>query len=290
MRELIWLMDPQMLERKVAQYEEFISTLAAFQAGPAQKAMDQGLPLQIVGSTAVVSIKGPMVKSLPPLIAEFCPNSMAVTTRIENAIDAALSDNKISEIVLWIDSPGGSVDGTVELADAIQEAASQKRIVAQVDGMAASAAYWVASQANEIVASRSSLVGSIGVFAVLYDQSEQYEREGIKVIPVTTGTYKGAGIAGTKISKEIVADQQRIVDGYFQEFKNAVLRGRVGLTADQVDAVADGRVFIAGTEGLAQGLVDRIGTMKSTLRESGNNQEKRLVVKQRRIETIEHLV
>ncbi len=272
MRDYIWAVEAQALTAIINDFNHFVSTM---QAGPVQTAQDTGLPVRVVGKTAVVPISGPIMKRVPPLVKAFCPDR-AGTEDIQQAIDAAVLDKKIDQIVLLIDSPGGSVDGTVELADTVFEARQQKPVIAQVDGMAASAAYWIASQASEIVSSGSSLVGSIGVFSVLYDQSEQYAAEGIKVIPVTTGKYKAAGMPGTVITKEVIADQQRIVDGYFKEFKDAIARGRSFLTATQINSVADGRVFLAEQEALKLGLVDRIGYVKQTLKslEINNNKIK----------------
>jgi signal peptide peptidase SppA len=238
--------------------------------------------LQMVGSTAVISIKGPLMKSQPGTIAEFCPS--ATTVDMQNQIQRAVASDQVDQILLWIDSPGGSVDGSIELADAVYEARQQKPVTAQVDGLAASAGYWIASQASEIVAGRSDLIGSIGVFSVLYDMSRMAENDGIKVIPVQSGKFKTTGLPGTKISDEQIADEQRVVNAYFSDFKAAIQRGRGDrMTSEQIDQVADGRVFKADSEALGFGLIDRVGYLRQTLRNVQQNTSRKRRAMQARV-------
>jgi len=135
--------------------------------------------------------------------------------------------------------------------------------VAQVDGMAASAAYYVASQTEAIYAHRMDMVGSIGTIMMMYDWHEFYEKEGIEAVPIATGKYKAAGAEGTEITEAQRADFQRIVDAYYKDFLSMVSRGR-GMTATQVKELADGRVFMPG-ESIANGLIDGIQTFEQTL-------------------------
>lgn len=216
---------------------------------------------QIDGSTAIVNVMGPLEKRVSYFGWLFGFES---TETIRRKIDSAASNTSVKTILLRLDSPGGSVDGISELADAIYRARDSKRVVAQVDqGMAASAAYWIASQASEINAGRMDMVGSIGVRLVLWDSSKAFDEAGVRVVPITTGEYKAAGEPGTVITDRHVEHFQQIVDAVFAEFKSAIRRGR-GMTAAAVDAVADGRMFMAAdAKGL--GLIDKIQTLDSTL-------------------------
>jgi protease-4 len=104
--------------------------------------------------------------------------------------------------------------------------------------------------------------------------------EGIEVIPIDTGEFKSAGAIGTKITDRQKADFQRIVDQFFADFVSAVARGR-GMPEQSVRELADGRMFIASTEAINNGLVDAIQTFDETFAElrepagSGNERRRR---------------
>lgn len=227
----------------------------------AAAASDSGeWPIQKQDKTGIIQLRGPMLKDAPAWVAKY---GLTSTAKVRQALTRAAADSSIENIILWIDSPGGSVDGIAELADAIFEVRQSKPVLAQVEGMAASAAYYVGSQAEKIYAGRSDLIGSIGVRLMLYDFSRMFENAGIKPIPIDTGKYKSAGALGTEITEEQQADFQRIVDGYFADFKDAVLRGRPRLRGG-FDDIADGRVF-QSREAIGLGLIDGIQTIEETL-------------------------
>jgi len=231
-------------------------------AGPAQDAELDDLPITNQGAVSIVHLAGVMIKDAG-WWSWF--GGIADTRQVQRAVEAAAADPDIEVIVLRIDSPGGSVDGLSELGDALFKARSIKPVIAQVDGMAASAAYYAASQAGEIRAGRTDLVGSIGTYIALEDSSKFYEQAGLEAVVLKTGEYKGAGIEGTPITPAQRADFQRIVDEYFADFKAAILRGR-GLSGEQLAGLADGRVWLS-PEARAKGLIDRIATMDETLGE-----------------------
>lgn len=222
-----------------------------------------GFPVQKVGRAAVVSLTGVLLKNPPRWMASYGING---TRPVAITLDLAVADKSIETIVLRIDSPGGSVDGLAELGDKVFSVRQQKKVIAQVDGMAASAAYYVGSQAHEIYAGRMDMVGSIGARSMLYDFSKMFETEGIRPVPIDTGKFKSAGAMGTKITKEQEADFQRIVDSYFADFLATVLRGRSKLSEKELREVADGRMFLS-TEAINLGLIDQVRTMEETLRE-----------------------
>lgn len=212
----------------------------------------------MVGATAVISFRGVVNKT-------FEAQPFVVSTRgVERSIARALEDESISTILLHIDSPGGSVDGLSDLGDAVMRARQVKRVVAQVDGMAASAAYYVASQADEIVAGRTDLIGSIGTRMSLIDASRAFDDAGLEVVQFDTGEFKSAGEFGTEITEAQRADFQRVVDDYFADFLKAIDRGRSGLNMAQVKTLATGQVWLA-PEAKRLGLIDRVGTVQETL-------------------------
>ena len=224
-------------------------------SGPVDDAERAGLPVQKHGNLAVIPIRGPIMKHESAFLSYFGIASSKLTQR---AVESATADADVEKIVLNIDSPGGSVDGLAELVDALQAARAEKTVIAQVSGMAASAAYMIASQADQIFAGRMDLIGSIGTRMLIYDFSKMFEKEGIKAIPIDTGEHKSAGAFGTEITDAQIAEFQRITDGFFDDFVAAIVAGR-GLSEEKVRAVGDGRVFFA-EEAITLGLIDGIQT------------------------------
>lgn len=192
----------------------------------------------------------------------------ANTVEIRQAIDQAANDATINGILLVVDSPGGTVSGTKELADSIAAATKKKPVVAYAEDLMASAAYWVASQADAIVAYEMAEVGSIGTVAMVYDQSGAAEKEGVKVHVISTGAHKGAFAAGAPVLPEHLADLAERVNEMNAFFQAAVSTGR-GLKGDKLEAVSTGQVWIAG-KAKQLGLVDEIGTINTALQITAN--------------------
>lgn len=190
------------------------------------------------GGVAVIPIMGTMMKYGSSL------GDGGSTVMARRRIRAAARDEAVKSIMLLIDSPGGSVAGTSDLADEVLKAKAAKPVTAYIEDMGASAAYWVASQADAIYANQTANVGSIGVFGVVHDMSIRAAQEGIKVMVFRSGPYKGAGTPGEAITDEQRDEFQRHVDELFGVFTKAVMNGR-GMTRSEVDAVADGRVWMA---------------------------------------------
>jgi protease-4 len=124
---------------------------------------------------AVISLTGKLMKQQASM------GGGTSTVQARRDIRAAASDPDIGAILLRIDSPGGTAAGTKELADEITAAKTKKPVWAYVEDMAASAAYWAASQASRIIANETALVGSIGTYGVVQDTSGMAAMEGVKV-------------------------------------------------------------------------------------------------------------
>jgi signal peptide peptidase SppA len=221
-----------------------------------------------VGRSAVVRLKGPLLKADSWMVDWFGGTSME---RARVAVLSAAADSSVDAIILDVDSPGGTVDGTDDLAAAVAAAAKSKAVIAQVGGMAASAAYWVASQATEIRMQRLDMVGSIGVRLLMYDFSKLFESEGIRPVLIDTGVHKSTGAMGVPISEEQEAEQRRVVERFYGEFLGAVQRGR-GMTAAALKPYADGRLFFAD-EAVTAGLADKVVPRDATLGEAARSAE-----------------
>jgi len=262
---LVWAIEPMAFQVLLQQIRAVMPRLDV-SAGPTEDAERSGLPITKVGSTAMITLKGPMIKEASWLSQYF---GIASTRGVQQAIQSALADDDVEKILLYTDSPGGSVDGLAELGDTIAEAVKVKDVIAQVSGMVASAAYYAISQATEIRAGRMDLVGSIGTRMMFYDFSKAYEDAGIEAVPIDTGEFKSAGVMGAAITEAQRKEFQRIVDGYFTDFKAMVINGR-GIAAKQLDSYADGRMFFA-KEAVEMGLIDKISTIENTIHELRQN-------------------
>ena len=176
----------------------------------------------------------------------------------------ALNDPGIKAIVIDVDSPGGTVSGVDELTSEIFKARGRKPVIAVANCLMASAAYYIASAASEIVASPSALIGSIGVYAALRDESGALEKAGIKVHLVTYGENKAEGDPRVPTSDSAIANLQKIVTAAGMMFDTAVARGR-GVTSAKVrDAYGQGMVFSAA-DARRVGLIDRVASLDDVL-------------------------
>ncbi|MBI2424191.1 MAG: S49 family peptidase [Candidatus Hydrogenedentes bacterium] len=181
----------------------------------------------------------------------------AGTLELAARVRAADSSPSSKAIVLYMDTPGGMVAGTNELAMAVRDC--KKPTIAVVSDLCASAGYWVASQADYIIANETSLNGSLGTYALLYDWSGMFASVGVKAYVVRAGEFKGAAAMGTEITEKQLAEFQRTVTDINGIFLRSVANGR-GARLPDVSQVATGQVWIA-EEALSKGLIDGIGTL-----------------------------
>lgn len=212
---------------------------------------------QQAGEIAVIDLTGKLMKQAASM------GGGTSTVQARREIRAAAGSEKVAGILLRIDSPGGTAAGTQELANEIAAAGKSKPVWAYVEDMAASAAYWAASQADKIIANATAIVGSIGTYGVVQDLSGAAAMQGVKVHVIRAGTHKGAGTPGTEITAEQLADMQRIVNGLNEHFLAGVRSGR-GTKIANLEEIADGRAWLAA-EAKTMGLIDGIGSFDQTL-------------------------
>jgi signal peptide peptidase SppA len=205
----------------------------------------------------VLPIRGVLAQRMN-LMSEFSGGTS--TQMLSQQLHELVNDTDVASIVLDVDSPGGSVYGIAELGDEIFEARRKKRIVAIANSMAASAAYWLASQAHELVITPGGEAGSIGVVAVHVDRSGQNELLGVKPTYVTAGRYKAEGNFDQSLGDEARRHVQSRVDEYYSMFAQAVARGRGVTTHDVRRGFGEGRV-LGAQAAVREGLADRIATL-----------------------------
>ena len=181
--------------------------------------------LTIEDGIGVIAIEGPILRK-PDLFARVFLGATS-SEEIGEALREAAGRNDIKAVFLNIDSPGGTVAGTPELAAAVASLNERKPVYAFSSGLMCSAAYWVASQARAIYATPSAQVGSIGVVQAVIDSSAAIDKAGIKVEVFSVGKYKAMGAPGTALTD----DQRELIQSNLAEiaaeFHDAVLsRGR----------------------------------------------------------------
>lgn len=223
--------------------------------GPARK------DVFMAGTVAVLPIYGVIVPRADLFSAMSGGSSVQ---RLSQAFDSIVSDKDVSAIVLDVDSPGGQTDMIAEFAAEIRAARGAKPIVAVANTHASSAAYWLASQADEVVGTPSAQVGSIGVFAAHKSIAELEKKAGIETTLISAGKHKTEASPFAALSKEAKAAIQARVDDAYEMFVSDVAVGR-GVPVDTVrTGYGEGRVLPARAA-LAEGMIDRISTLDETV-------------------------
>lgn len=183
-----------------------------------------------------------------------------------------LQNDLVQSIIIDVDSPGGSAFMVPETAKFIFENRGKKPIIAVANSMAASAALFIASQADEFYVTDSGLVGSLGTILVHDDYSEKLKKEGIKttLITATDSPYKGELAEEVALSDGALAYAQGLVDDMNDKFVQAVARGR-GTTVEDVKANYGGGRVLTAKDALAVGMVDGIRTLDDVLGDALSN-------------------
>lgn len=254
----IWAMEPRCFEMMVEAIRRIDLVAHVGHEPPPLKSAIEKTPANRNGqSVAIIKVAGTLMKS---------QSSMGGTSTVQlrRDIRQAASDPEVSGILLAIDSPGGTTAGTDDLANEVKMARRQKPVVAHIDDLGASAAYWVASQAQAIYAnSPTAMVGSIGTYVTVYDTSRAAEAAGIKAFNFATGPLKGAGTPGTPLTEEQQAHYQSLIDESQKTFDDAVRRGR-SLTDKQLAEVRTGGIFLAESA-IGRKLIDGVQPMQKTI-------------------------
>lgn len=183
---------------------------------------------------------------------------------LERRLDDALYDDSIKAIILRIDSPGGEVTGTHEFANYIDEACEIKPIVAYVQGMACSAAYWIASATSHIYADKTATVGSIGVVATWTDDSKARTAAGLTDYDVVSSQSPNKRLDPAQDAGR--AELQKQIDGLADIFIDDVANFR-NVSRDKVlSSFGRGGTFLAESA-ITIGMVDEISSLRDVISE-----------------------
>ncbi len=255
-----WLCEPAHLRR-------YVQRLAAMPTCPTARELVEARRLRLeaarqAASTAVRAARGKI-----GVIPIYGPVEQRTTAELEKlggtsleevgmAFDMLMADASVSTIVLHLDSPGGSSYGTMELSDKLFAARGAKRTIAMIDSMACSAAYWVATAAEQVLITPGGDTGSVGVYAMHVDESKALEEEGLTVTMVSAGKYKAEFASFQPLTDDARANLQESVNATYDKFLGALKRNR-GVSLDEVRRnFGQGRVVNA-EQALAAKMVDR---------------------------------
>jgi signal peptide peptidase SppA len=211
------------------------------------------------GSIAVLPVYG-VIGHRASLVEDSSSGVNTSTELLGNAFRALMADPDVAGIVLDVDSPGGSVHGIQELAETIFAARGVKPVSAVANSLAASAAYWIASCAEELAIMPGGEAGSIGIFAAHTDVSKMLEADGVKTTLVSAGKYKLEGNSYEPLGAEARDFIQSRVDEYYGEFVRAVARNRKDNQTAVRNGYGQGRV-LGAQAAVKANLVDRVATL-----------------------------
>ena len=266
-----WAIEPRKLLEIKSMYEAHIKgpdfNFRKVNEAIARKSGQKGQGVEIQNGVAIILVDGPIAKRLNVFGEIFGWVSSELLIR---DVKKALNDDSVGSILLDIDSPGGTVDGTFEIANMIFNSRGNKPIVAFTDGMMASAAYWIGAAADKIfISGKTVRVGSIGVVATHTDFSEAEKKAGIKTTEITSGKFKIIASPHSPLTKAGRASVQEDLDFLYSVFVMDIATFR-GVSVEAVlEDMADGRIFI-GENALKAGLVDGVFTRDQLLEDMAN--------------------
>ncbi|CAA0180167.1 signal peptide peptidase SppA [Tenacibaculum maritimum] len=181
---------------------------------------------------------------------------------INKALKKAREDHSIKAIVLRVNSPGGSALASELIWRALELTKKEKPLVVSMGNLAASGGYYIACNANKIIAEPTTITGSIGVFGAVPNVHQLAENIGINAEQVSTN--KSAYYSPFEpISKQFYEVTKEGVENIYKTFVNRVAAGR-NMTFEEVDNVAQGRVW-TGKEAVNLGLVDQLGSLEDAI-------------------------
>lgn len=266
-----WSIEPQRFERmfgmaKEADLEALRKEVRKAKKEAARSTAASSEPEQLYNLTsdglAIVEIAGPMTKYETSFSSLFGGTS---TLRTRRALRAAARNPEVLGIMVRIDSPGGSVAGTSDLADEIRAADARKPTYAFADDLMASAALWAGTQGRKLFANKGAEVGSIGAYGRVYDTSGMYAQRSVKVHVISSAPpIKGAGVEGTEITPAQIAEFQREIKDLADIFVTALAEGR-GMTKERAQQLHTGQVWTA-SKAKDLGLIDDVVSFDEAMR------------------------
>lgn len=191
-------------------------------------------------------------------------------SRFIQEMEMAEKDPAVKAVVLRVNSPGGTVTASDIMYETLLRFKQQthKPVVASLQDLAASGAYYISCGADKIVAHPTSVVGSIGVIFNTFNLEGTMDKIGAKSVAIKSGPLKDMGSPFRELDAESRGVMQGIVDEYYHRFVSVVTTNRpVGKETDKLKMVTDGRVF-SGARAVELGLADRTGLLDDAIDEA----------------------
>ena len=202
---------------------------------------------------AIVQVTGTIQQQTSTNIFETTEGYQHNTTM--SYIDDLMDDENNAGILLYVDSPGGTVYESEELYDKLMEYKETGRpIWTYMAHYAASGGYMISMASDKIYANKNTTTGSIGVILSTYDLSGLYEKLGIRYVSITSGANKDSSL----LTDEQIAIYQEQINESYEAFVEKVALGR-NMDVDEVKELADGRTYTAN-QALSNGLIDEISS------------------------------
>ncbi len=211
---------------------------------------------------AVIYIEGPIMggRSGSDFLGGITSGAMTVMDHLRKAAE----DPSVEAVMLRLNTPGGSVPASQEIAqEIIKLKETGKPVVASMGDVCASAGYHLAALADVIVANPATITGSIGVYMQVTNLEELYDKLGIEYQYIKSGEFKDMGATNRSLQPEERELLQTMVDEIYEQFVEEVAQGR-NLPLEKVLEIADGRIM-TGSQGLELGLVDYLGNFYDAL-------------------------
>lgn len=183
--------------------------------------------------------------------------------RFVHVIDKVRKDKNVKAVVLRVNSPGGSVAASMKIRAALDLLQAEKPLVASYGDYAASGGYWISNGCQKIYADATTITGSIGVFSMIPELSKVAKKVGVGVETIGSNKHSDMMSLMRPFDADELAYMQASVEDIYELFVKLVADSRE-LTVEQVDAIAQGRVW-AATDALQIGLIDEIGTLQDAI-------------------------
>jgi protease-4 len=192
-------------------------------------------------------------------------------TEVVKNLKKFAKDDSVKAIVLHINSPGGGVAASEEIYREVRRIRDEhkKKIVASIETVGASGAYYVASGTNKIFADRGSIVGSIGVIMEWYNYADLVKWAKMKNIVIKTGEFKDTGNPARDITPSEQQYLQGMAEDMLDQFISSVASGR-GLKPEDIKTIADGKVW-TGEQAKEMKLVDDLGDFEAAIKDTAKS-------------------
>jgi len=190
----------------------------------------------------------------------------SLVDQVKDELKKAEDDDHVKAVVLRINSPGGTVTASDIIYHELTgfKARTKRPVIASIMDLGTSGAYYIAQAADRIIANPTAVTGSIGVIMVQANVQGLLEKIGVQTTEIKSGEKKFMGSPFRPLTPDEQKIFQNVIDDMYRQFLSIVGKGRPALTADQIRAAADGRIYTAD-QAKELGLIDEIGYLDEAI-------------------------